>query len=75
MLIGVFVGFMVQEIHCGVPPPYTENYVQQFVDHFNYQNQDVFGERYLLVGELLSARGDRVTLVGSVLKTSACSLW
>ena len=51
VLIVLVLAVVAAEVHGGTPPPYTEYYVQQTVDHFNYQNQDVFGERYLLVGE------------------------
>ena len=33
------------------PPNYKEFYIEQEVDHFNYEIQDTFMERYLLAGE------------------------
>ena len=53
----VLLAVVVAEVHGGTPPPYKEYYMQQTVDHFNYQNQDVFEERYLLVGEYMAWRG------------------
>ena len=32
------------------PPKYTELYIEQVVDHFNYELQDTFMERYFLSG-------------------------
>ena len=37
------------------PPKYAELYTEQMVDHFNYELQDTFMERYFLSGELTSA--------------------
>ena len=34
------------------PPKYVELYTEQMVDHFNYELQDTFMERYFLSGEL-----------------------
>jgi len=33
------------------PPNYTELYIEQEVDHFSYEIQHTFMERYLLAGE------------------------
>ena len=33
------------------PPKYVELYTEQMVDHFNYELQDTFMERYFLSGE------------------------
>ena len=34
------------------PPKYVELYTEQVVDHFNYELQDTFMERFFLSGEL-----------------------
>jgi len=41
------------------PPNYTELYIEQEVDHFNYEIQDTFMARYLLAGELSAATAVR----------------
>ena len=33
------------------PPKYVELYTEQVVDHFNYELQDTFMERYFLSGK------------------------
>lgn len=33
------------------PPKYVELYTEQVVDHFNYELQDTFMERFFLSGE------------------------
>eukprot|EP00731_Ephydatia_muelleri_P033891 Em0041g4a len=53
----VLLAVVLAEVHGGTPPPYKEYYMQQTVDHFNYQNQDVFGERYLLVDQYFKGTG------------------
>lgn len=38
---------------CGGSPPYTELYFEQFVDHFNYENDNTYQERYLVSGTIV----------------------
>ena len=37
------------------PPPHSELYTEQQVDHFNYELQDTFMERYFLSGKRCAA--------------------
>ena len=41
------------------PPNYKELYIEQEVDHFNYEIQHTFMERYLLAGEHSAATAVR----------------
>ena len=38
------------------PPPYFEQYLDQQVDHFNYEDESTYKERYLVSGGLRSSR-------------------
>lgn len=42
---------MLQAQGAPTPPKYVERFIVQAVDHFNYELQDSFMERYLLSGK------------------------
>ena len=34
------------------PPAYSEKYINQYVDHFNYEIEDTYNERYFVSGTI-----------------------
>ena len=50
----------VSALKLGKPPPYFEQYLDQQVDHFNYEDDSTYKERYLVSGEL---RGSRIAFL------------
>ena len=38
------------------PPRYVEKYIEQAVDHFNYELHDTFSERYFLSSKLRASK-------------------
>ena len=38
------------------PPRYVEKYIEQAVDHFNYELHDTFSERYFLSSKLPASK-------------------
>ena len=42
----------VSALKLGRPPPYFEQYLDQQVDHFNYEDKSTYKERYLVSGGL-----------------------